>query len=61
MGWLVKEKFKITLFTSIRGRRGNQIINNGVLYKCKIKIAGKIKMVPVSTSTNVGVGFVALV
>ncbi len=29
--------------------------------KNEIKIAGKIKIVPVSTSTNVGVGFVALV
>lgn len=40
---------------------GNVFKMENAEVKNEIKIAGKIKMVPVSTSTNVGVGFVALV
>ena len=50
-------------------RNGNKVyLADGDVFKMKnaeveneIKIAGKIKIVPVSTSTSVGVGFVALV
>jgi hypothetical protein len=50
-------------------RNGNEVyLADGNVFKMEnaevkneIKIAGKIKIVPVTTSTNVGIGFVALV
>ena len=43
----VKKNLKIAVFTSIRGRWGNQIINRGLLYKCKIKIVGKNNVIEI--------------
>lgn len=49
--WL-KRNLRISIFTSIKGRKGNKVINKGFLYKCKIKILGENNVVEIEDNAK---------
>lgn len=49
----IKRKLNaVSVFNSIRGKKGNRITNKGFLYKCKIRIVGKNNVIEIKENAK---------